>query len=1063
MTNAELLKQDEISREKIKNEIDKNFFVEAGAGSGKTYSLVQRMVSMVKSGIDVSKISAITFTKAAAAEFYSRFHEELSKEAKNDTKCEKALKDIDLCFMGTIDSFCNMVLSEYPTQAKIPSDATVVSDEEMSSIYKREYSDIQKGKPPYGNELKLKASRFRKYVSYADEVFISLMNTLMEIKNSNIVFEKPFDKTIDEQYKTEIEALKNLLEYLYNHPEIFQEGSGPARSSKEALNENKNTLLGQWGKNLPKVISALKDIQNLRLLDTVDIDSLGVAASNIFEPHYNGNKVKWYNINPESDYWILDKLKNQQYSVALDFAVSCMQAISDKLRKEGKLTYFDYKLYLRDMLKEDASKDATLIKHIYNRHSYFLIDEFQDTNPIESEIFFYITAQNPQEDWTKCNPKPGSLFIVGDPKQSIYRFKSADVASFMRIKKMFENGVGEILYLTRNFRSTYEMNTWFNDVFTNLLPTDRENQSKFDKIPLLAKPKADDTLKGVYYYDTYSYKDVAESEKDAEKIADIIEGLVDNDKYYILEKENQDNPIKRKITYKDFMIITPSKTTLGKYIQALSKRNIKCKVEGKVLFEDCPALVKLISVFDAIAYPNEKKYQLGNTTEVEMIKNKGLPLNQFTSATLFKTIVECTDIYKNTDSKNMETLLYALELLRNAEASAEVTSLKNGSAFLHTLISGESGNERCLRLQKENNSVWIANLHKVKGLEAPIVILAAPSSSAKAPEMRTEHSDDEVKSWIFNVKRGYSLVLQTYAYNNEASKEEKELAAEKLRLLYVAATRARRVIFISRAKNKAGGDTNTNPWQFFVDNCKYDLFKKIQLGEKKEVEKEIVSVDDLIKEAKENNIFNDSTSSCESFEIKKPSQIHVKGKSSVEDDFEDVEDEKAQTSTGIVRKDANIIGTMVHKMMEVLVTSKNKVDIDKLVNEIINEYEYYDEVEARRILAEVGNVIRNGGYEQNNGAPKDILSELLDADEVYCEVTFCCEYEDENTEKKTFWNGIIDVVYAKEGKWHIVDYKTNADPKDLDEKYKEQLKAYTDSFTKMTGNDVDAIIYHINV
>ena len=117
------LTKDTVSRNRIVSEIDKNFFVEAGAGSGKTTMLVNRMVAMVENGLDISKICAITFTKAAANEFYERFQKILIERSNPDYKwedkghagqlpepnavtrerCAKALKDIDICFMGTSD------------------------------------------------------------------------------------------------------------------------------------------------------------------------------------------------------------------------------------------------------------------------------------------------------------------------------------------------------------------------------------------------------------------------------------------------------------------------------------------------------------------------------------------------------------------------------------------------------------------------------------------------------------------------------------------------------------------------------------------------------------------------------------------------------------------------------------------------------------------------------------------------------------------------------------------------------------------------------------------------
>jgi ATP-dependent exoDNAse (exonuclease V) beta subunit len=171
MNTAHLMGQDTLSRQKIVENIGSNFFVEAGAGSGKTTILVKRMVAMVEQGLDISKICAITFTKAAAGEFYDRFQKALIRRSTAPTaadfvptpgelgnpteitrqRCLKALNDIDLCFMGTIDSFCNMILSEHPAKAGIPSGAAVLSFEEMHAQYKKAYSDIQRC--AYGKQL----------------------------------------------------------------------------------------------------------------------------------------------------------------------------------------------------------------------------------------------------------------------------------------------------------------------------------------------------------------------------------------------------------------------------------------------------------------------------------------------------------------------------------------------------------------------------------------------------------------------------------------------------------------------------------------------------------------------------------------------------------------------------------------------------------------------------------------------------------------------------------------------------------------------------------------------
>jgi ATP-dependent exoDNAse (exonuclease V) beta subunit len=175
--------------------------------------------------------------------------------------------------------------------------------------------------------------------------------------------------------------------------------------------------------------------------------------------------------------------------------------------------------------------------------------------------------------------------------------------------------------------------------------------------------------------------------------------------------------------------------------------------------------------------------------------------------------------------------------------------------------------------------------------------------------------------------------------------------------------------------------------------------------------------------------------------------------------------ETTEPDTDEPRKFASVIGTMTHKLMEELVSSRCKIDCNSVIREIISEHRTAEmvpyEAEIIASLESVANTITNGGYAQINGLPQDILKTLLDADEVYCEVPF--SFKDETEDSTVIWNGIMDVIYCSGGKWHIVDYKTNADGSDLDTEYQNQLNAYIKAFKEITGNDADAKTYHIDV
>ncbi|MBR4421989.1 MAG: UvrD-helicase domain-containing protein, partial [Erysipelotrichaceae bacterium] len=200
---------DSEARKLIISDIDSNLFVEAGAGSGKTTMLVERMIAMVEKGLPVEKICTITFTKAAANEFYERFQKRLIERSRLSTepkdsdhelpqpteettqRCRKALENIDLCFMGTIDSFCNMILSEHPTEANIPSDARLINEKEEIELYKQFYVDARAGK--YGQELKEKANHYSMLFWKPEENFPKLIKEIMDRRNAHFVYRKQSD------------------------------------------------------------------------------------------------------------------------------------------------------------------------------------------------------------------------------------------------------------------------------------------------------------------------------------------------------------------------------------------------------------------------------------------------------------------------------------------------------------------------------------------------------------------------------------------------------------------------------------------------------------------------------------------------------------------------------------------------------------------------------------------------------------------------------------------------------------------------------------------------------
>ena len=303
------LERDTLSRNRIVTEIGENFFVEAGAGSGKTTMLVNRMVAMVESGIGIEKICAITFTKAAAGEFYDRFQKKLIERSRagaaasaalpgslqpptDDTrkKCSEALQKIDLCFMGTIDAFCGMVLSEHPSEAGIPSDSSIVSDEDAAVVYKQQYVKICAGE--YGEELKALSKTFQALHRGAQDVFVKGISFLMDNRNVCIHFHEAEAADIDKDFARDRQELIRALKCLLDHPELKYSGNAPSREAWESLPDTYNAIRRRWSSNYPGLLYALKSLKNIRLLPEA-LDRYAVSLGSLFVPGGKGKKPKW--------------------------------------------------------------------------------------------------------------------------------------------------------------------------------------------------------------------------------------------------------------------------------------------------------------------------------------------------------------------------------------------------------------------------------------------------------------------------------------------------------------------------------------------------------------------------------------------------------------------------------------------------------------------------------------------------------------------------------------------------------------------------------------------------
>ncbi len=1071
------------ARELIVKDINHNYFVSAGAGSGKTTTLVQRIVTMIIEGKDIRNICAITFTKKAANEFYLRTVKLLkllsvpadfncpdlkttslsrvqTKESMEN--CKRALANIDLCFFGTIDSFCNEIIKAHPMDAGVPASLELTEEGEMEGLYRLEYNNILAG--IYGSNLQKEALELKDYIWNISDLFPSLISNVLYNRQMKLKY-KEYHKPFEEEFKNEINDFIKFIKELHELDLDKRKLTDAKSSSAWCQLDN---LYNLYENNNLDLLNEKLSLDYLAILD-LDFESSIHSYDELFIE--DGKKVPYKLLKGMGDSAIVRAVNNYKYYKLIKFLDHAIPKVSAHLKNIGKLTFFDNLLYVSDLLEKDASNGGVLIRHIRRDYKYFFLDEFQDTDPLQAKIFFYLSTDNPKPNWYDCQPEDGSLFIVGDEKQSIYAFRGANIDSFLSIKEMFKEE--ERLNLICNFRSQNNILEYFNQIFSSPNFFGSESNITYPMLPTNIKDPNKDSI--VVNYNT-------------NKIAPLILDIINNDK-------------DKKISYKDFMVITKGTSHHNDIIKELEEYGIPYNVEGKIDLSSNKALKILFSLLIMIVMPNKENmfsilHQLGfNEQEIYLFKSKGYkfdlnPIDEmpvllidiinklhdikYVSYTeLFDNVIKTFDLFSLSGIKNMEYTYFILEKVRSEIESLSIITEKEFVSYLRDRIKGSidfeaTSIDRVATLSNDSDAVSVANLHKVKGLEARIVILYDENEKDKDPEKYIDRELDE--RYIFGFSNGFTNVVRTNEYMDLQDIARRKDFEEVRRLLYVAATRAKERLFICR-------DSSVKNSYWDPLRLAYDINGNI-IYEIKDYE--IKTLDPIVPELGHRSslkVLNDDIKK-ETYKIVLPSKEvkDIKSKSNLEVAEDDTVDELLIDNSNISKINdldtlgltSTVKGTMVHKLMEEIALRRfdiKSIDIDSLSKSIVEEYtdarpNSYKEINDKyiNVLKSTYNTLINGGFTQNkNYADKDIINTLVTAEEVHTELPFCYKIDG------VIYNGVIDLLYKDNLGYHIIDYKTNKNDIDLDKHYQNQLSSYINALNDVLGiKAVDAKIYHID-
>jgi ATP-dependent helicase/nuclease subunit A len=410
---------DAAERLRIETELGRNFLVEAGAGSGKTTSLVSRMIALLASGeATPDSLVAVTFTRKAASQLRQKFQESLEarlRDEKDDAvrvRLDRAQKGLDLVRVGTIHSFCASLLRERPVEAGIDLGLSDVKLQEAAlflHIAWREWvaacSDEDDPRLAALEETGVRPQDL-------EEAFLRLA----EYPDVEAVVASPAPR------KPDLDGVRRRTALLLDEAAPLKPeapfGGKPPDALQETLVRVRRLLTQPDAESDDGFVRVLEELEAEKLLKIkVTQWEGGKAAAQAFLARFEDFREKV--LFPALLAW-----REWVHPRAMAFLLPALERLRTRRREEGFLTYEDLLLISRDLLRDQPA----VRRYFRSRVSHLLVDEFQDTDPLQAEIMLFLTAEDDrQKNAWKLRPRPGSLFVVGDPKQSIYRFRRADI------------------------------------------------------------------------------------------------------------------------------------------------------------------------------------------------------------------------------------------------------------------------------------------------------------------------------------------------------------------------------------------------------------------------------------------------------------------------------------------------------------------------------------------------------------------------------------------------------------------------------------------------------------
>lgn len=866
------------ARHRIRTALDDSLIVEAAAGTGKTSELVARIVNVLASGTArVDEILAVTFTEKAAGELKLRLREELerARQAPDDgggsggadgdsvvrpRKLQHAIAHLEEAQVSTIHGFCADLLHERPVEAGVDPRFEILSEPEARRLFAQGFDLWFQDVLADPSEGVRRALRRRRPPFRFDEPDVATEGPADRLRRAAWQLaewrdftapwrreEFPREAVID-QIVAHFKEFADLTDHAGNrkYDRLFHD-TQPARSVAQTIETTDATRPRRRDYDgieaLLVELAANRSFTKPRSGTGADYAD-GVARSHVLERHTK----------------VVDMLRRFTKVADADLAALLQQELQAVIERYGALKadagyldFVDLLLKARDLLTRHES-----VRHAAQRRfARVFVDEFQDTDPLQAEIILLLSANDPDErEWRRVTPAPGKLFIVGDPKQSIYRFRRADVGIYEEVKRQLERAGVASVALTTSFRAVPAIQRLVNRSFAPVMSAARAGGGPAAAyVPLSPHRSGIETQPAVVALPVprpYGYYRVAAKAIDTsmpQAVGAFIDWLVRQSGWTVTQRRSDAGdgdpgtgrvPIAARhicVLFRRFESFGGDVTRA--YVNALEARGIRHLLVGGRTFHEREEVATMRAALAAVEWPDDElsvfatlrgslfavddetlfvyRQRFGRlhpfrvptaltgdrdagderllpvADALELLQRlhrerNHVPMAETIGRLLEETRAHAGFVMRPAGEQALANVLQIAEMARRYEAGGGL-SFRGFVEYLRDEAAARQAGEAPI-LEEGSDGVRIMTVHRAKGLEFPVVVLADPT--CKLHRKSADRFVDAQGGLCALRLAGWSP-LDLLDHEPEEVDRDRE---EGIRLAYVAATRARDLLVV---------------------------------------------------------------------------------------------------------------------------------------------------------------------------------------------------------------------------------------------------------------------------